>query len=446
MDLPETQYADSHGLSIAYQVMGEGEVDLVIVPALISHVELFHEFPGYTRYLRRLAEFARVITFDKRGQGLSDAMEGVPTLEERVDDLLAVMDACGSEKAAIFGYSEGAPLAFLLSATHPSRVSHIISFGGYARACGTPDYPHMRSAEVRRGKLTKWVEDWGRGGGIALATLAPDLADDETMCRVFARIERYSSTPQAMKKYFEVNFGIDVLEVLPLVQAPTLVLQREDDLQVSPGAGHHLAEAIPNARYVDAGTGGHTYYVGDISQSLNAVREFLTGEKLGESSRNRVLATVLFSDIVGSTAKLHKLGDDAWRDLLDSHDRLSKELVALNRGRLIRSTGDGVLATFDGPGRGVECAVQLSERLGDIGLPIRVGLHTGEVELRGDGIDGAGVHIAARIESLADEGDVFVSRTVVDLMVGNADIRFESRGSHDLKGVPGEWDIFKASR
>ena len=444
MDLPETHYANSHGLSIAYQVMGEGAIDLVIAPALISHIELFHEFPGYTRYLRRLSEFARVITFDKRGQGLSDAMDGVPTLEERVDDISAVMDDVGSKKAAIFGFSEGSTMAFMLAASHPSRVSHVITFGGYAKACGTTDYPHMPSEEVRRANLMKWVDDWGRGGGVALKVLAPEIAEDQTMRKTFARIERYTNTPQAMKKYFEVNFKIDVLKALPLVKAPTLVLQREDDIQVTVAAGRHLTETIQNSRYVDAGTGGHGFFAGNISTSINAIREFITGEQSAEIFDNRVLSTVLFTDIVNSTNKLQALGDDVWRDLLDRHDELSKEIIALNRGRYINSTGDGILATFDGPGRGVECALQLSERLGSIGLPIRAGLHTGEVELRGGNISGSAVHIAARIEGLAKEGEVFVSRTVSDLMVGNIDIRLEAKGIHTLKGVQGEWEILRA--
>jgi hypothetical protein len=281
-------------------------------------------------------------------------------------------------------------MAFLLAATHPSRVSHIITFWGHAKACGTTDYPHMPSEDVRRANLMEWVDDWGRGGGVALKVLALEMAEDETMREMFARIERYTNTTQAMKKYFEVNFRIDVHKALPLVKAPTLVLQREDDIQVTMATGSHLTETIQNSRYVDAGKDGHGYFAGNISTSINAIREFITGEQSAETSDNRVLSTVLFTDIVNSTNKLQALGDDVWRDLLDRHDKLSKEIIALNSGHYINSTGDGILATFDGPGRGVECALQLSERLGSIGLPIRVGLHTVEVELRGDNISGSG--------------------------------------------------------
>jgi class 3 adenylate cyclase len=323
-------------------------------------------------------------------------------------------------------------------------VSHIISFWGYGKACSSPTYEHMLSLDQRRSYLTKWADDWGKGGGLALRTLAPALAEEEAMRRVFARIERFSSSPRAIRSYFEINFGIDVLEVLPSVQVPTLVLARDDDNQVPSSAGRHLADSISNARYFDAGAGGHLYWAGDIDGGLAEIREFLTGEHIGELSTNRVLATVLFTDIVDSTDRLHKLGDGVWRDLLDRHDQVCSEIVELNRGRFIQSTGDGILATFDGPGRGVDCGLQLSERLNKIGLPIRAGLHIGEIELRNDNIAGASVHIAARIQSLADEGEVFVSRTVADLMVGNTGIHFESKGLHALKGFPGEWDILQA--
>lgn len=444
MDPVETRYADSHGLSIAYQVMGGGDVDIVIAPGMISHVELYHDFPGYTRYLRRLGEFARVITFDKRGQGLSDALHGTPTLEERMDDLLAVMKAADCERAAIFGFSEGAPLAMLVAATHPDRVSHIITFGAYAKAVSSPFYPHMLSAAERRENLVKWLDDWGRGGGRALSVLSPELSQDPVMRQMFARIERYASTPSAMKNYFEVNFGIDVLDVLPVVRTPTIALHREDDRQVPASASRHLTELLENCTYFDAGNGGHHYWTGDIEPSLMRIREFLTGSG-ARTAADRVLATVLFTDIVGSTEAVESLGDDVWRDMLDRHDRISAELVALYRGRLIKHTGDGILATFDGPGRAVECAAQLGQKLRGMGLSIRAGLHTGEIELRDKDIGGAAVHIAARIESLAEAGDVLVSKTVADLMIGNLDIQFTPKGVFRLKGISGETEILAAN-
>ena len=426
--------------------MGDGEIDLIIAPGMISHVELLHDFPGYTRYLRRLADFARVITFDKRGQGLSDAMEGTPTLEERMDDLLAVMDHAGSKRASILGFSEGGALAFLVAATHPSRIGHIVAFGAYGKSCSSTTFPHMHSVETRRANLTKWVNDWGRGGGVALTVLAPELADDKAMCKMFARIERYASTPNAMHHYFEVNFRIDVLDILPVVRTPTLVLHREDDLQVPATAGRHLAETLPNASYVDCGAGGHLFWTGDTEQSLSEIRQFLSGTAPSDTDENRVLSTILMTDIVGSTETAQRLGDGVWRDLLDRHDQITSEIIALNRGRLIKSTGDGVLATFDGPGRAIESAQQLIERLEVIGINIRVGVHTGEIELRGNDIGGINVHIAARIQSLAGTREILTTRTVTDLMVGDAGVRFESQGLQPLKGIPGDWEVFRARR
>ena len=290
----------------------------------------------------------------------------------------------------------------------------------------------------------KWVDDWGRGNGAALTALAPDLVGDEMMRKMFARLERYASTPNAMRHYFEVNFQIDVLDILPAVHKPTLVLHRDDDRQVPATAGRHLAEVLPDARYVDCGSGGHLFWYGDTEQALASIRQFLTGTQKGEGPKDRILSTVLMTDIVGSTERAQKLGDGAWRDLLDRHDRIISETVALHRGRYIKNTGDGGLAIFDGPGRAVECGLQLNERLEAISLNIRVGLHTGEIELRDDDIGGINVHIAARIMGLAGDGEILVSRTVADLMVGNADIKFEARGAQELKGVSGNWEIFLA--
>ena len=446
MSLPQTQFADSNGISIAYQVMGDGDLDLIVAPGLISHVELLHDFPGYTRYLRQLSDFARVITFDKRGQGLSDAMEGTPTLEERMDDLLSVMEHAGSERAAILGYSEGGALAFLVAATYPSKVSHIVAFSAYGKACAGTGYTAMHSAETRRANLEKWLEDWGRGGGAALSVLAPELADNEGMRKMFARIERYSGTPTAMRHYFEVNFQIDVLDVLPVVQTPTLVIHREDDVQVPAVAGKHLAETLAKASYLDGGAGGHVFWCGDTEQPLASIRQFLTGTEFENADTDRKLATILMTDIVGSTETAQRLGDGAWRDLLDRHDLMTAEAIARHKGRMIKSTGDGVLAIFDGPGRALSSAQQIVGRVEDIGLQIRAGLHTGEIELRGDDIGGINVNIAARIQGLASPQEILTSRTVADLMVGNADFRFESRGLQKLKGVETEHEDFSGPR
>ncbi|USG61359.1 adenylate/guanylate cyclase domain-containing protein [Sneathiella marina] len=445
MERSQTQYTVSHGLSIAYQVMGDGDIDIIIAHGLISHVEMLHDFPGFTRFLRHLSGFARVITFDKRGQGLSDAIEGVPSLEERADDMLAVLNACGSKRAAVFGHSEGGPMAFVLAATHPSRVSHIVTFGSYGKACKSEKYPSMFDLEIRRNNLWKWLEDWG-SGGVALKVLAPELAEDKAMQQMYGRIERYGSPPTAMARYFEVNFKIDVLDILAAVRVPTLVLHRQDDNQVPMAAGRQLAELLPDSLFVEVGNGGHLFWVGDIEQTISETRKFLTGIQANGKAENRMLATVLFTDIVGSTEKLNQQGDDVWRDTLDRHDNVCKEQVLLYEGNFVSSTGDGIVATFERPSKAVECALQVSERLREMGLPVRIGIHTGEIERRGDDIVGTGVHIAARIESIAKSNEVLVSRTVNDLMTGNRSFTFISKGLQVLKGVPDKWEVFSVQR
>ncbi len=441
MQLPETQYADSDGLSIAYQVMGDGPIDIIMAPGLFSHVELYHEFPEYTEYLRKLSNFARIITFDKRGQGLSDRMEGTPTLEERTDDLRAVMKAVGSERAAIFGISEGGSMALLFAASHPEMVTHVITFGAYAKSCSAPDYPHMPPLEQRREKVAAWIENWGKGDPLPI--LLPRLADSDAARRLFGRIERASSTPNAMRRYFDMNLAIDVRDILPAVRVPTLVMHHEGDRQVPLSAAQHLAAAVPGARFVNCGPGGHYPWSGDIDRDVAEIRGFLTGTKAGTRSEDRVLATILFTDIVESTRTMSDLGDAAWRALLDRHDAVATDLIELHRGRLVKSTGDGLLATFDAPGRAVQCACAFAAKAVNLGIQIRAGLHTGEIEIRDDDIGGAAVHAAARIEQAAPPGAVLVSRTVVDLMVGNDAVQFEELGSHQLRGLPGEWTLLR---
>ena len=318
MQLPDTQYAECDGLSIAYQVMGNGPIDIIIAPGLFSHVELFHEFPEYTEFLRKLSAFARVITFDKRGQGLSDRFEGAPTLEERTDDLRAVMKAVGSERAAVFGISEGGAMALLLAASHPDEVTHVITFGGYAKACAAPDYPHMPPLDDRREKIGAWMKNWGKGDPLQI--LMPRYADSDVARRLFGRLERASCTPNAILRFFDMNLAIDVRDILPSVRVPTLVMNHEGDMLVALSAGQHLAEAIPGARFVNCGPGGHFAWSADIDRVIAEVRNFVTGTKAGPSGGDRVLATILFTDIVESTRTMSDLGDAAWRALLDRHD------------------------------------------------------------------------------------------------------------------------------
>lgn len=438
----ETKYADCDGLSIAYQVMGEGPIDIIMVPGLFSHVELYHEFPEYTDFFRKLSAFARVIAFDKRGQGLSDRIADAPTFEERTDDMLAVMEAAGSERAVIFGISEGGAMALLFAASHPDKASHVITFGGYAKSCAAPDYPHMPSYEDRRKRVAAWIDNWGKG--TALDVLVPKLANSEAARRLFGRIERACTTPNAMRRYFDMNLAIDIRDILPAVRVPTLVMHHEDDRQVPFSNSEYLATAVPGAQLVNCGSGGHYFWSAEIDSVVGYIRSFLSGSDAMPQGAERVLATVLFTDIVESSRTLSDLGDAAWRTILDRHDAEATDLIELHRGRYVKSTGDGLLATFDGPGRAVQCACRFADKAVNIGIKIRAGLHAGEIEIRGNDIGGAAVHAAARIEEAAAPGEVVASRTVVDLMVGNDAVSFEALGNHELKGLPGEWPLYRA--
>lgn len=441
-----TRYAASRGLDIAYQQMGEHGPAIIILPGMVSHVELLHDFPGYTAFLRRLARFARVITFDKRGQGLSDGFETIPTLEERVEDAVAVMDEVGADTVVPFGFSEGGPMALKMAQDLPGRVEKFILFGAYAKATGTPAYPHMKSEAGRRQALQGWLADWGMGGGAALELLAPQAARDELMQTVFARIERYAATPNAMRRYFEANFTLDVLDILPRIKQPALVLHRDDDRQVPVTAGHHLADALANGLYRDAGSGGHLFWYGDTDGIVDEVQAFVCGPAyIAADDTDREL-TVLFSDIVASTSLQTQLGDSPWRDLLDRHDEIASQLTRLNGGRQIKSTGDGILAVFEKPAGAVEAALQMVEQMAQLGLQLRLGLNYGRVELRGDDVGGSAVNAAARIERLAEPGQVLVSKSLADELAGVAGVSLTPAGKHTLKGLDGEWALFRAER
>jgi class 3 adenylate cyclase len=434
LSLPTTHYALSGDISIAYQTMGEGPIDLILVPGFVSHVEFQHEMPGYTALLRRLSGFARVITFDKRGQGLSDRISGAPSLEERVDDLRAVMDAAGSQRAALLGFSEGSAMSIMFAAAYPDRVSKLILFGGFA--CFAEGMDDPEAWVLRR------VKSWGAGATAKGAV--PSLAMNPEAVSQFAKFERLSASPGAYKAITLLNILIDVRAILPAVRVPTLVLHRRNDALISIERGRALAAQIPGARCIEYPGADHVLWVGDVEGPLGDIEEFLTGQRESSSpDLERVLATVLFTDIVDSTRSAAELGDHAWRRLLDSHDQLAKQLVEKHRGALVKTTGDGVLATFDGPGRAVRCALAFSAAANQIGLSLRAGLHTGEIEMRGRDIGGIAVHAAARVMAQAAANEVFVSRVVTDLVAG-AGLKFSERGSHELKGLPGRWDLFAA--
>jgi class 3 adenylate cyclase len=433
-----TRYAISDDVNIAYQTLGDGPIDLIIVPGIVSHTDFFHEFAGYTAFLRRLSKFARVITFDKRGQGLSDRISGAPSLEQRMDDVRAVMDEVGSSRAALMSFSEGCAMSAMFAASYPERVSHLICFGGFARyasifrAHDDPELAILESAKL-----------WGTGAFVA--GIFPKQATNQDTAGQFAKFERLSSTPGSFKALSLLNLQIDIRSILPTIRVPALVLHRATDAMIPVQLGQDLASRIPDAKYIEYPDGEHLYFTGNVEALHGDIEEFITGHRESHSvDLERILATVLFTDIVDSTRSAAEMGDQAWRRLLDSHDQLAKQMIAKHRGIFVKSTGDGILATFDGPGRGVRCALAFGTASKQIGLPLRAGLHTGEIEMRGRDIGGIAVHAAARVMAKSLSSEVLVSRVVTDLVAG-AGLKFSERGSHDLKGLPGRWDLFAAS-
>ena len=433
-ELPVTRYATSGDVNIAYQTMGAGPIDIIMVPGFISHVEFMHELPGYTATLRRLSTFARVVTFDKRGQGLSDRISGAPSLEQRMDDVCAVMDDVGLRRAVIVGFSEGGAMSVLFAATYPERVTQLVLFGSFAAPTFRTGDPEERVARI--------VKTWGTAE--MMKTVIPSQTSQDAINQ-FAKLERLSASPGAVRTLALLNAEIDVRPILPAVQVPTLVLHRDKDARVPIEAGYDLATKIPNARFIEYTGGDHAFWSGETGPMLGDIEEFVTGHRDNSSGElERVLATVLFTDIVDSTRSAAAMGDQAWRQSLDNHDHLAKQMVDKHRGNLVKSTGDGILATFDGPGRAVRCALALGTAAQQIGLPLRAGLHTGEIEIRGKDIGGIAVHAAARVMAQSQPTEVLVSRVVTDLVAG-AGLKFAERGSHELKGLPGRWDLFAAS-
>ena len=437
----ETRYAKADdGVHIAYQVFGGGPFDLVVIPGFISHIELAWEDEGIVRALRRLGSFSRVIMFDKRGTGMSDRTERLPDVDRRMLDIEAVMQAAGSEQAALLAVSEGGPMALLFAAAHPERTRALVLLGAYARLTASPDYPNGIPAE-RLYQFAQYLEPrWGTGVG--LGAWAPSVAHDSATRESFARLQRLAASPGAAMALMSSYLDIDVRAALPLVNAPTLVMHREGDRMVPLAHGQYVAEHIEGARLIELPGTDHFWWTEGIDEIIEETEEFLTGAR-SVPEPDRVLASVVFTDIVDSTRRAADLGDRAWRLLLNRHDALAKRQVGRYGGRLIKTTGDGVLAIFDGPARSVRFAREISDGAHALGVELRAGVHTGEVELRGDDIAGLGVNIASRIEGLAQPGEVLVSRTVTDLVAGSG-LDFDDRGEHDLKGVPGRWRLFAA--
>jgi len=441
--MPTTQYAQSGDLSIAYQVVGDGPIDVVWVPGFVSHVELVWEMPPAARIIERLASFARVIMFDKRGTGLSDPVSGAPTLEERIDDLRAVMEAAGSRQAVVIGVSEGVPMSILFAATHPEMVSALVLYGGMARSTWAPDYPWATPTDAlmeSSAELLPHLYD-----GAVLEVMAPSLADDPQARRMFARFQRYAASPAMLQQNMLMFLDIDVRAVLPTIDVPTLVIHRRGDMTVNRRAAEWMADQISGARYVELPGNDHLPFAGDADAILDEIEEFLTGVRR-ETEIDRILATVMFTDIVDSTKQASAMGDRAWRDLLDAQNVVLRRELARFRGKEIKTLGDGMLATFDGPARAIRCALDMTEAVRALGISVRVGLHTGEVELVGDDdVAGIAVHIAARVGALAGTDEVLVSGTVKDLVAGSG-ITFSERGEHVLKGIPDQWRLFAVDR
>jgi class 3 adenylate cyclase len=443
---PETRYAKSGDVSIAYQVVGEGEHDIVWVPGFISNVELAWEWPQWAYLYERIAELGRLIIFDKRGTGLSDRATGIAQLETRMDDVRAVMDAAGSERAALLGASEGVPMTLLFAATYPERVTAVVSYGASAsRATWAPDYPSAMRREEWLERIPIREQEFGTREAIerSVAWLAPALEGNEAFIDFWARLERQSASPSAIGQLYRMNMEIDIRHVLPTIRVPTRFVHRVDDA-IPIDHSRYMAERIPGAELVELPGGDHAPWV-DPDQVVEPVKEFLEriwGERAWEQTEiDRVLATVLFTDIVGSTEKAVELGDREWHDLVERHHGLVRSQLARFRGREIDTAGDGFFATFDGPARAIQCACAIASSVRDLGIEIRAGLHTGEVELAEERPRGIAVHIGARVSARAEPGEVLVSNTVKDLVAGSG-IDFDERGAAELKGVPGEWRLY----
>lgn len=434
--MPDIRYVKSGDVSIAYTVTGEGPFDLILVPGFISHIEVAWEDKGLRRFLERLASFSRLIFFDKRGTGLSD--RGVAfNVDDYALDVNAVMQAAGSEHAAIFGISEGASAALLYAATYPDRVTALVVYGGYARMARAADYPMGITVEELQ-QTADYVSDrWGTG--VSLGAWAPSLAGDDNYRQQWARFQRLAASPRDVRSIITGYQDVDVRPALPAISAPTLVLHRKGDKMVPAEMGRYIAEHVAGARYVELEGRDHFFWTEGSDALLDEVQEFLTGARhVPEPTRK--LATVLFTDIVGSTELASSLGDSSWRDFLERHDAMVRRSLDRFQGREVKTTGDGFLAVFDSPTAAIRAGEAIRGGATGIGCEVKVGIHTGEIELIGQDVGGIGVHIARRVADLAGPGQVLVSPTVPGVVVGSG-IEFATQGMHTLKGVPGEWAL-----
>jgi pimeloyl-ACP methyl ester carboxylesterase/class 3 adenylate cyclase len=437
VQVPETRYARAGSVSIAYQVVGDGPFDLVHIPSWITNVEENWNEPGYARFLLRLASFSRLILFDKRGTGLSDRVAAMPTLEQRIEDVQAVMSSVGSREAALFGSTEGSAMCALYAATYPERTRALVMYGAYARRIRTTDYPWGPNMEERQAFLDTLMREWG--GPTVLDMLAASMKDDARFRGWWAGYLRRSASPGAALSLTEMNTAIDIRRVLPTIRVPTLVIHRTDDPLCPVEGARYIAANIPGARYVEVPGVDHMPFVGDIDRLLDPIEEFLTGAPPAIEI-DRVLTTILVIDIVDSTGHASRLGDLSWLALLESYRLLVRQALARYRGDERNLTGDGFVATFDGPGRAVRCAWEIARSVRPLGIEVRAGLHTGECSLSGVELDGIAVHIAARVSGFAGRSEIVVTSTVRELVAGST-IAFTDRGRHTLRGIPGIWQL-----
>jgi len=446
VELPETRYARSGKVSIAYQVLGEGPPDLVFVPGLISNIESAWQQPAVAAWLRNLASFSRLIWFDKRGTGVSDRVADVPTLETRMDDVRAAMDEVGSQQAVLMGVSEGGPMSILFAATHPERVSALILWGSDVKGVRTDDFPWAPSFEEAIRAVEEAGERWGSLDYCdeVLRTAAPSVAGDEDFRRWWASYMRLGASPASAAALRRMNMEIDVSRVLSAIRVPTLILHRTEDRLVDVRNSRYMAERIPSARSVELPGVDHFAWIGDTERVLAEIKTFLAEVGAGVELDRR-LATVLFTDIVGATQKAAELGDRGWRELVAAHHARIRSELARFRGQELDTAGDGFFASFDGPARAIRCACAITESVRELGIEVRAGLHTGECELIDGKVGGIAVHIGARVAAEAQPGEVLVSSTVKDLVAGSG-IAFRERGVAELKGVPGEWKLFAVER
>lgn len=438
----KTRYVKSDDVHVAYQVFGDGPIDLILVPGFVSHVEAAWQSPNMAAFMRRLASFSRLILLDKRGTGMSDRSSQIFMLEQRMHDVQAILDEVGSQRAALFGVSEGGPMSLLYAATYPERTSALVLYGSYAKRSWAEDYPYGWKNDQWERVLANIEHNWGSPEGVSMTTMAPSLINKPEAAEELASYFRAAASPGAAGAIMKMNRDIDVRDILPTIRTPTLILHRIGDRVSEVGHARYMSEQIPGAKLVELPGIDHAYWVGGGIEIADQVEQFLTGGRRVHEAE-RAVATVLFADVVGSTERAATLGDKAWRGLLEAFYVKVRDVLRQHRGREISTAGDGFLASFDGPARAVRCAGAIRDAVRPLDLQVRCGLHTGECEIVGADLAGIAVHIGSRVAGVAGPGDVLVSQTVRDLVAGSG-LLFESRGAHLLKGVPGEWHLFRA--